>query len=222
VTLTIIIPTLNAAPGLERCLAALGDGHVIIVADGGSTDASIEIAARFGATVVTAARGRGTQLRAGAQVAATEWMLFLHADTVLDSGWRQAAAAHMQRSDAAMIAAVFKFALDDPSPQARRLERLVAWRTRVLGLPYGDQGLLIHRMLYDSVGGFKPMPLMEDVDIIRRIGKRRLVVLNARATTSAAHWQKYGWLRRSARNLLCLGLYFVGMPPGIIARVYGR
>jgi rSAM/selenodomain-associated transferase 2 len=222
VSLTIIIPALNAAASLEQCLTAVGTVHGVVVVDGGSTDATTTIAARCGATVVHAPRGRGTQLRAGAQVAVTDWMLFLHADAVLDGEWRQVSGAHMQRSDAVMTAAVFQFALDDPSPHARRLERLVAWRTRMLGLPYGDQGLLIHRALYDSVGGFKDMPLMEDVDIIRRIGRRRLYVLEARAVTSAARWQKSGWLQRSARNLFCLGLYFAGVPPSAIAKVYGR
>jgi rSAM/selenodomain-associated transferase 2 len=222
VSLTVIIPALNAAASLEQCLVAVGTARTIVVVDGGSTDATTWIAARFGTTVITAPRGRGTQLRRGAEVAATDWMLFLHADTVLDGEWPQVSAAHMQRSDAVMTAAVFKFALDDPSPHARRLEKLVAWRTRVLGLPYGDQGLLIHRSLYESVGGFKDMPLMEDIDIIRRIGKRRLYVLEARAITSAARWQKSGWLRRSARNLFCVALYFIGVPPAAIAKVYGR
>jgi rSAM/selenodomain-associated transferase 2 len=222
VTLTIIIPTQNAAAGLERCLSALGEGVSVVIADGGSTDATAAIAARFGAAVISAPCGRGTQLRAGAQLVATDWLLFVHADTVLARGWRDAVAGHIQRADAAGTAAVFQFALDDPAPQARRLEKIVAWRTRVLGLPYGDQGLLIHRALYTSIGGFKAIPLMEDVDIIRRIGKRRLVVLDARAVTSAMRWQNSGWLRRSARNLFCLALYFVGVPPTVIAKVYGR
>ncbi len=177
---------------------------------------------RYGATIVNAPRGRGTQLRAGAHAATTDWMLFLHADTALKSGWSHAVATHMQRTENEMKAAVFQFALDDPSPQARRLERMVAWRTRVLGLPYGDQGLLIHRTLYDSIGGFKDIQLMEDVDIIRRVGKRRLAVLDADAITSAVSWQNSGWLLRSARNLVCLGLYFIGVPPAAILKVYGR
>jgi rSAM/selenodomain-associated transferase 2 len=222
VSLTIIIPTLNAAASLEQCLAAVGTGASIVVVDGGSTDATTSIATRNGAAVMIAPRGRGTQLRAGAQVVVSDWMLFLHADTLLDGAWHTAVVAHTQRADTKMTAAVFKFALDDPSPQARRLERFVAWRTRALGLPYGDQGLLIHRTLYDSVGGFKDLPLMEDVDIVRRISKRRLAVLDVRALTSATRWQNSSWLLNSARNLFCLTLYFVGVPPTAIAKVYGR
>src|SRR6185437_3737014 len=93
------------------------------------------------------------------------------------------------------------------------LERLVAWRCRVLGLPYGDQGLLIHRNLLEAVGGIKPLPLMEDVDIVRRLGRRRLTGLDATATTSTEKWDRDGWVRRSARNLACLLLWFLGAPP---------
>ena len=89
-------------------------------------------------------------------------------------------------------------------PRARRLERLVAWRCRALGLPYGDQGLLLPRALLAAVGGMRPLPLMEDVDLVRRLGRRRLVALDAAAVTSAARWEREGWCRRSARNLACL------------------
>ena len=91
----------------------------------------------------------------------------------------------------------------------------------VLGLPYGDQGLLIHRDLLRSVGGVRALPLMEDVDLVRRLGRRRLVGLDVPAVTSAAKWQRDGWYRRSARNLLCLALYFAGVPLRLIARLYG-
>ena len=97
----------------------------------------------------------------------------------------------------------------------------MAWRCRVLALPYGDQGLLIHRDLLASVGGIRPLPLMEDVDLVRRLGRRRLVALDAAAITSAAKWQRQGWYRRSLRNLACLALYFAGVPPRLIARLYG-
>lgn len=116
--------------------------------------------------------------------------------------------------------AVFRFSLDEASPPARRLERLVAWRSRFFGLPYGDQGLLISRRFYERLGGFRAMPLMEDVDLVRRIGRRHLVLLDARAITSAARYRRDGWLLRSLRNLLCLTLYFLGLPPRLLLRFY--
>ncbi len=220
--LSVVIPTLNAADGLAATLAALDAADEIIVVDGGSRDGTAALARKLGARVIEAAPGRGGQLAAGAAAATADWLLFLHADTVLSPGWRAVVDAHLSSPRAAERAACFGFALDDDSAQARRLERWVALRVAVLALPYGDQGLLIHRALYDRVGGYRPLPLMEDVDLVRRLGRRRLTVLDARAVTSARRWRQDGWLRRSARNLLCLALFYLGVPAERIARLYGR
>ena len=223
----VVIPTLNAAATLGAALgglsAARADGLVrtVVVSDGGSTDRTVDIAMASGARIERGAPGRGRQLAAGARAARAPWLLFLHADTRLAAGWERAARELMAGEGARGRAAAFSFALDDPSVPARVLERLVALRARVAALPYGDQGLLISRTLYDEVGGYRPMPLMEDVDMARRIGARRLVVLPARAVTSAARYRRDGYVRRSARNLFCLALYFLGAPPGVIARFYG-
>jgi len=217
--IAIVIPTLNAARSLPGTLTALG-GVSVVVADGGSTDGTPELATRLGAAVTTAPRGRGPQLAAGAAAANASWLLFLHADTRLGEGWREAVSAFLASPDAERRAAHFRFALDEASPPARRLTRAVAWRCRALGLPYGDQGLLIHRDLYAALGGHPPWPLFEDVALVRALGRRRLAALPADAITSAARWRRDGWLFRSARNLLCLGLYFAGLPPRLIARLY--
>lgn len=219
--LSVVIPTLNAVAFLPSTLASLEGAGDVVVVDGGSADGTVELASRLGARAAAAPRGRGQQLMAGAAAARGDWLLFLHADTQLDPGWKQA--VEMFRADPANRnkAAVFRFALDDPSPRARRLERIVAWRVRWMGLPYGDQGLLIHRDFYRAIGGFKPLPLMEDVDLARRIGRSRLVVLPVAARTSAARWRRDGWLMRSFRNLACLALYFAGVSPRLIKRLYG-
>jgi rSAM/selenodomain-associated transferase 2 len=220
-SLSVIIPTLNAAGTLAHTLASVEGVEEVIVVDSGSVDATEKLAGALGARVVAASRGRGPQLRAGAEATKGDWLLFLHADTSLDEGWKEAVAAFRGRPECLGKAAVFRFALDDPSHRARRLERMVAWRVRWLALPYGDQGLLIHRDFYNAIGGFRPIPLMEDVDIVRRIGRARLVVLPVAARTSAARWRKDGWLIRSSRNLGCLVLYFVGVSPRFIKRLYG-
>jgi rSAM/selenodomain-associated transferase 2 len=219
-SLSVVIPTLNAAAVLPACIGALArlPGEIVVV-DGGSTDGTPEVAARLGALVVQAPRGRGRQIAAGVAAARGEWLLLLHADTVLAPGWAAAAYPFMARG--AGKAGYFRFALDGAEPQARRLERMVAWRCRRLGLPYGDQGLLLPRALLEEVGGVRDLPLMEDVDLVRRIGRARLVELPADATTSAARWRRDGWMLRSARNLACVGLYFLGVPPRMIVRVYG-
>jgi rSAM/selenodomain-associated transferase 2 len=218
--LSVVIPALNAAGTLPATLAALGAAPAeVVVVDGGSADATAPLAAEGGARVVQAPRGRGGQIAAGIAAAAGPWLLVVHADTRLAPGWAEAARAALREPGRAWY---FRFALDDDSPAARRLERAVAWRCRALALPYGDQGLLIHRSLLEEVGGMKPLPLMEDVELIRRIGRARLGALPAAAVTGAERWRREGYLRRSARNLTCLSLWFLGVPPRIIQLLYSR
>ncbi len=216
--LVAIVPTWNAARTLPATTAALGSMADVVVADGGSADDTCAIAATLGARVVRAPKGRGSQLAAGIAAGDRPWLLLLHADTRLQPGWQEAAERHMAGDPDR--AGYFRFALDSTALQARRLERMVAWRCRVLGLPYGDQGLLIHRDLLDRVGGMRPLPLMEDVDLVRRLGRARLVPLDAVALTDADKWQRDGWFLRSARNLCCLALWFAGVPPHWIVRLY--
>jgi rSAM/selenodomain-associated transferase 2 len=216
--LSVVIPTLNSAATLGRSLAAVAGADEIVVADGGSADATVPIAESAGAAAVRSAPGRGIQLRAGAEAARGDWLLFLHADTVPGPRWRAAAQAHI--ASAPEAAGTFRFRLDHPSARARVVERGVALRVALLGLPYGDQGLLISRALYDAVGGYRPLPLMEDVDLVRRIGRRRLRLLGEEAVTSADRWRRDGWALRSARNLGLLALYWLGVAPERLARRY--
>jgi rSAM/selenodomain-associated transferase 2 len=201
------------------------DGLVreVVIADGGSKDRTLAIADDAGAEIVNAPRGRGLQLAEGAAAARSDWLLFLHADTVLDVQWADAAREHMRsighgrRPD---TAAAFRFALDDSGAAPRVLERLVALRSRVLRLPFGDQGLLISRRLYDLAGGFRPLPIMEDVDLVRRLGRQRITMLSPRALTSAERYRSEGYMRRILRNQRCLLLHLAGADPKRIARIY--
>ena len=127
----------------------------------------------------------------------------------------------MRRTDTGRRAAAFTFKLDDPAKSARLLERIVALRGTALGLPYGDQGLLLSRGFYDEIGGFRPLPIMEDVDFVRRIGRARVEILAVPAVTSADRYRRNGYLPRMVRNAVCLLLYFIGVPPKSIARIYG-
>ena len=224
--LSVVLPTWQAAATLDGTLAAVtrGAGDLaieVVVCDGGSTDGTPALAERQGAHLITAPRGRGVQLAAGAAAARGDWLLFLHADTQLAADWGAVAGRFMAAGDNRSRAAVFRFALDDGGVAPRLLERLVAWRWRLWALPYGDQGLLIGRALYDALGGFRPLPLMEDVDMVRRLGRRRLVLLDSPALTSAARYRREGYVRRPLRNLVCLSLYFMGVAPRLIGRLYG-
>ncbi len=224
--ISVIIPTLNAAAHLERSLPplvpAVADGLVreLIVSDGGSTDATLAIAEGVGARIVQGPKGRGRQLIAGAAAARGDWLLFLHADTALEDGWRKDAGRFMGTTASRERAAAFRFAFDDESGAARRAEWWVGLRCGVLALPYGDQGLLISRSFHAALGGFRDMPLMEDVDIVRRIGRARLTMLNARAVTSAEKYLRDGYGRRARRNLVLLARYLMGADPATLARQY--
>lgn len=223
--LSIVLPTLNAAASLPATLAGLREAAdwpcETVVADGGSVDGTASVAAGAGARVIAAPRGRGPQLAAGGAATTGDWLLFLHADTVLAPGWSKAAAAFMGDRGNVQRAAYFRFRLDDDSAPARRVERLTHWRCRRFGLPYGDQGLLLHRDFYAALGGYPPMVLMEDVALVRRIGRRRLVGLAHDAVTAATRYRREGYWRRPARNLCCLTLFLLGMPADRIARLYG-
>jgi rSAM/selenodomain-associated transferase 2 len=217
--LSVVIPTLDAADWIGPCLARVREADEIVVADGGSTDGTPDIARRNGAAVIVSGRGRGRQLHAGATAARGDWLLFLHADTLLEAGWRAAADRHCQRRRGR--AACFRFALDSREWQARLVEAGVALRIAFGGVPYGDQGLLISRRLYEQAGGYRPLPLMEDVDLVGRLARARVEPLDPVALTSAERWRRDGWLRRSARNFLCLAAWRLGLPADWIARVYG-
>jgi rSAM/selenodomain-associated transferase 2 len=222
--ISVVIPTLNAAETLSETLVVLRTPAMVrevIVADGGSSDETVAVAIAAGTRVVVAPRNRGDQLAAGAAAVSGDWLLFLHADCRLELGWEGVVNAFVTAPGAESHAGYFDLALDDPAPAARRLERIVAWRCRVLALPYGDQGLLIARSLYEAVGGFAPLPLMEDVDLVRRLGRRRLARIGVSCIASARRYRRDGYFRRPLRNLLCLSLYFAGVPPARIFRLYG-
>lgn len=228
--ITVVIPTLNAEGGLAATLAALVPAVVeglvreVIVVDGGSSDRTLDIADQAGVEIVKAAAGRGGQLQIGAARAKFPWLMFLHADTVLESGWEREASVFIERVDAGKrepAAAAFGFALDDTGVAPRILEALVSLRSTLFRLPYGDQGLLISKGLYAEIGGYRPLPLMEDVDIVRRLRRRRMILLRPRAVTSALRYRRDGYANRIVRNQLCLLMYFLRISPRSIARVYG-
>ena len=206
-------------------MPAAVDGLVreVIVVDGGSSDRTREIADQAGAELIAAPPNRGAQMRAGANAARHPWLLFLNADTVLDAGWEREAAHFMERVDSRRARAM------PPPPSASRstttafapraLEGLVRLRCATLRLPYGDQGLLIARSAYDEAGGHRAVPLMEDVDLVRRIGLRRVKLLRSRAVSDAARYRRDGYLRRALGNQAHRILYALHLAPARPSRL---
>lgn len=219
--LSVVIPTLNVDAALPACLGALMEGleagviRELVISDGGSGDATLRIADAAGAVIVRGAPSRGGQLRRGAKVAAGEWLLFLHADTDLPQGWSAAVSDHM----ACGGAAYFRLGFDAAGAMPTLVAGWANLRSRLFGLPYGDQGLLIPRALYDAVGGYPDIALMEDVAMARAL-RGRLSALPLRVRTSATKYQREGWVRRGARNLVLLLRYFAGADPTRLAARY--
>ncbi len=227
--ISVIIPTLDAERSLGSTLSALVPATVegivreVLLVDGGSVDATLQIGDDAGAKIISCTRGRGHQLAKGGAQARGPWLLFLHADTRLEPGWSKDAEQFITRhTNQQKAAAAFSFALDDAGVRPRLLEALVGLRCRLFKLPYGDQGLLIEKGYYEQLGGFSKLPLMEDVEFVRRIGGKQIHILPSKAVTSAVRFKEKGYVRRVACNLYCLALYYAGVAPNKIARRYDQ
>lgn len=224
--LSVIIPTLDTAETLGATLQALMPGlaagliRELILADGGSTDGVETIADAVGAELILTQPGRGIQLAAGAAAAQGAWLLVLHGDTRLPQEWEEAVRSHIDTHPGA--AGYFGLRFDSAAAMARVVAGWANLRSRLLALPYGDQALLIPRVLYREAGGYPEWPLMEDVALIRRLGRARLRRLPGYVTTSAARYERVGWMRRGRRNLTTLALYYLGADPVRLGERYHR
>ena len=225
--ISVVIPALNAAMRLPIALASLApaalDGFIseVILSDGGSTDATRAIADAAGARIVDGPPGRGAQLRRGAAWARGQWLLFLHADTALSPAWTEDAQTVLANQE---TAGVFTLAFDNDKVAAKLVAAGAMMRTRIFAAPFGDQGLLISRSLYAAVGGYRDLPLMEDVEFIRRLvrlkGRRALRVLSSKAVTSAERYERDGYAGRVARNAWTLARYAAGASPEKLSKEY--
>ena len=221
---SIIIPTLNSRDELASCLGSLSEGltsgviRELIVTDGGSQDGTADLAAEAGAINVAGAPSRGGQLRRGCASASGEWLLVLHADTQLSAGWAEVVLDHVRSQSGP---AYFKLSFRAKGMVPKIVAGWANLRARIFGLPYGDQGLLIARSDYDNAGGFADVPIMEDVDLIRKLTTRARA-LPATASTSAEKYIAQGWVRRGTLNLLMLMRYLLGTSPEQLAREYTR
>tara|TARA_B100000686_G_C16681995_1_gene912489 strand:+ start:606 stop:1313 length:708 start_codon:yes stop_codon:yes gene_type:complete len=218
----VIIPAKNEEKRLPETLKALGTQVKVIVVDGSSDDKTIEVAKKLGADVISSQPSRGLQLHLGAQRATEEWLIFLHADTVLSAGWLTEVMEFVNNPASKSKVGFFKFKLDDESFFSKICELTVFLRNLIFCIPYGDQGLLIRKDLYISLGGYKQIPLMEDLDMSIKIGRKRFKPINVEAVTSGLRYKKNGYIYQSLKNFLCFFMYFLGFPLNWIVWIYDK
>ncbi len=219
-SLSVIIPTYNEQSQFGATLTSLRDANVneVIVADGGSGDRTIAAARNSSARVVSAARGRGNQLNAGAAAASGDLLLFLHADTLLPAGFEYHVRRLLARPHVA--AGAFRLRIGAPAPGRayRLLEAAVNWRSVYRQMPYGDQAIFMSAATFEAIGGFAQVPVMEDFDLIRRLRRRgRIAIAPVAVVTSARRWQQHGLWRTTLLNQCCIAAFRLGVDPSRIA-----
>ncbi len=222
----VVIPVYQADDQLNELLKQFTGSSLpvsIVVVDGGKSDLSIENDGNPTIAVIKSDRhGRGHQLRLGTAHLDTHWFLILHADSHLNNGWEDKVRQFLDNTPELDHAGYFDFQLDTNDRKARLLEHLVKLRCRLLALPYGDQGLLIPSRLLLLCGGVPDIPLMEDVQLARKLSRRRLRRIGIPLTTSAQHYLQHGFVKRSAQNLLFVLLFYIGVKPTTLHRWYYR
>jgi len=224
-SLSVVVPCLNESERLPLLLADLQQGssaHELVIADGGSIDGSPAIARLSGARVIAVEpAGRGRQLSAGARQTSGAWLLFLHADSRLPQTWAERIRSVLLSSPAAASAWYFDLHIAPGTPMRKILSKAVGLRSRWLQRPYGDQGLLVHRSLYERCGGFADVPLMEDLDLVERLSKiAALRPLRIPLTTDGRRWDRCGVLLRSLQNHKFRRRWKRGVPLETLASEY--
>jgi rSAM/selenodomain-associated transferase 2 len=221
---SVVIPVYRDGAALARLLGSqsLAGTEVIVSTARGDADVQMPVMPSTSSVMwVEGERGRARQMNTGAAAATGDWLLFLHADTDLPLRWRDAIAAADRSAN--VVNGCFRFALDATGIAARAIECGVRARVALFGLPYGDQALFVRRDVFREIGGYRDLPIMEDVDLVRRLRRRgRMFSSPLTAVTSARRWEREGWTRRTGANLLLILLYFAGVAPANLARLDRR
>lgn len=218
--ISVIIPTLNEEKTLEATInSARVEDVEIIVSDGGSEDATLSIAERMADLTISSDCGRGRQMNKGAASASGEIILFLHADTLLPKGWPEE--VYKVLSYDKVSCGAFRFTLLEKGAGLGLLSTMVNLRSKCLSLPYGDQALFMRRETFEKAGAFKEIPIMEDVDLVRRLGRKgRVELANLPIITSSRRWRNIGWLKTGLINQTLLIMYLLGVSPEKLVKLY--
>ena len=221
--ISIIIPTLEEERWLPPLLDAIRQqrvAHEVIVVDGGSQDRTLEIARDRGVRTLVSRPGRGAAISVGAEASRGEVLFFLHADSTLPSGALDRINQALS-TDTKIIGGNFRLVLDGDTDFSRWVTGFYAW-IRLFGFYYGDSGIFVRRSVYEALGGFRPMPLMEDLDFVRRLERfgRTCCIKDPPLVTSSRRFERrhpleivYGWVKIHA-------LYWLGVSPDRLVEIY--
>ena len=221
--LSVIIPVLNECREIRAALAPLqalrAAGNEVIIADGGSTDATGELACQLADRIIDAPRGRAAQMNAAARAARGDILVFLHADTLLPEGAAAMIAGGLEASKKAW--GRFDVRIAGASAWFPLIAFMMNWRSRITGIATGDQAMFVRRETFEQNGGFAPLPLMEDIELCSRLKRvSRPLCLRTPVLTSGRRWEKHGVLQTIALMWWLRLRYFLGASPGELARRY--
>ncbi len=223
VRLSVIVPVWNEESALPALLGELREQCAepdceLVFVDGGSSDGTERLLRESGVAWIASARGRAAQMNAGAAATAGDVLLFLHADTRLPANW---GAVVIQAIESGYVGGFFRLHLDSPRWILRVVGRLITLRSRLTGVATGDQGLFVNRQVFESTGGYAPLPLFEDVEFTQRLKQfGSLVPVEATVVTSARRWDQLGPWRTIVRMWALRAMYALGMRPDRLARYY--
>jgi rSAM/selenodomain-associated transferase 2 len=221
VKISVIIPTLNEALILNQTLTAINrhSPHEVIIADGGSQDGTLDIAEKFSPRIVNSPPGRALQMNAGAEIATGDLLLFLHADSQVDTHSYNKMMVVMKQGNS--LGGAFSLAIESEKPSLRLISTLATLRSKYLHLVYGDQAIFVRTHVFRDMGGFASIPICEDLDFFRRLrGKGPIVLLEEKALTSARRWRTEGIIFTTLRNMVIATLFLLGFPPKILSKWY--
>ncbi len=219
---SIIVPVVNEEAIIQATLSSIQDNSAIeiIVVDGGSTDHTFKLVSEMGIKIIQSpVYGRANQMNFGAKIAKGELFLFLHADSKLPENYLDLITKTLVNPN--IIAGAFELAINSNKTGLRIIEKLVNWRSHLFSLPYGDQGIFMRREVFEEMGGFPELPIMEDFELIRRLKKRgKIGIIPAKITTSARRWEQVGIWKTTVINQLIIIGYFLKISPLKLKQFY--
>ena len=213
-TISVIIPVLNEAAAIETTVSRVKQaiGVEVIVVDGGSEDATVGLVEALGIKLIPSSPGRAIQMNVGAAAAKGDILLFLHGDSYLPPGYEDLVRFALTKPQT--IAGAFQLRIDADKFSVRLVEKFVNLRSRFLGMPYGDQAIFLKATVFEEVGGFPPLPIMEDFELMRRLRRLgKISIVPAKVITSGRRWLKLGVVKTTLINQVVIVGYFLGISP---------